>query len=83
MLKIGTRVAIPNVPFSTFLAAVAFAPLQAHSHADTVLASADGDACRKEIRDAAVKACMRADLSLNPFASTEAEKKEYCAQLFP
>jgi hypothetical protein len=49
MLKIGTRVAIPNVPFSTFLAAVAFAPPQAHSHADTVLASGDGDACRKEI----------------------------------
>ena len=59
------------------------APLRAPSHVGSVLASAAGDACRKEICDAAVEACMRADLSLNPFASTEAEKKTYCGQFFP
>jgi len=37
-----------------------------------------GDACRKEICDAAVEACIRTDPSLNPFARTEAENKRYC-----
>jgi hypothetical protein len=82
MLKIGTRVAIDNVPLITFLVAVALALLQSHSNGDMALAPTDGDACRKEICDAAVEACMRADLSLNPFASTGAKKKKYCAQ-FP
>jgi hypothetical protein len=77
MLKIGTR------PSITFLAAIAFASLQAHSHAGTVLASADGDACRKVICDAAVEACMRTDQSLNPLAGTQAEKKAYCTQYLP
>jgi hypothetical protein len=43
---------------------------------------ATGDACRKEICDSAVAGCMRADLSLNPLASTTSEKKVYCAQFF-
>jgi hypothetical protein len=45
-------------------------------------AAATGEACRKEICDSAVAGCMRADLSLNPLAGTEAEKKVYCAQFF-
>jgi hypothetical protein len=83
MLKIGRRVAIFGVAFITCIATAALAPLQAPSYAGSFLASAAGDACRKEICDAAVAACMRADLSLNPFASTEAEKRSYCGQFFP
>jgi hypothetical protein len=45
-------------------------------------ASSAGDVCRKEICDNAVAECLRADLQLNPFARTEPEKKEYCAQFF-
>jgi hypothetical protein len=48
-----------------------------------VAASPAGDACRKEICDAAVAACMRANQSLNPLAGTEAEKKIYCGQFSP
>ena len=81
--QIGRRVAILGVSFGTFIATTALAPLQAPCYAGSVLASEAGDACRKEICDAAVAACMRADLSLNPFASTEAEKKSYCGQFFP
>src|SRR5258705_10196223 len=45
-------------------------------------ASPAGDACRKEICNSAVSACMRTDQSLNPFARTEAEKKVYCGTFF-
>ena len=45
-------------------------------------ASPDGDACRKEICDAAVAACMQANLSANPLASSQDEKKTYCDQFF-
>ena len=45
-------------------------------------ASPAGDACRKEICDATVAACMRSDLSLNPLARTEGEKKTFCSQFF-
>jgi len=48
--------------------------------AQSPAASPAGDACRKEICNGAVTDCMRADQSLNPFARTEAEKKQYCAQ---
>jgi hypothetical protein len=47
------------------------------------LATSAGDACRKEICDSAVAGCMRANQSLNPYARTETEKKEYCAQFLP
>ena len=47
------------------------------------LASPSGDACRKEICGSAVAGCMRADQTLNPYARTEAEKKQYCAQFLP
>jgi hypothetical protein len=46
------------------------------------LASPAGDDCRKEICNAAVSGCMRADQTLNPLARTEAEKKTYCAAFF-
>jgi len=45
-------------------------------------APSTGDACRKEICEGAVAGCLRADQSLNPFARTEAEKKQYCAQFY-
>jgi hypothetical protein len=77
------RIAILGVSFITLIATAALLPLQAPSYAGSVLASAAGEACRKEICDAAVEACMRADLSLNPFARTEAEKRSYCGQFFP
>jgi hypothetical protein len=82
MRNIGMYVTIPIVPF-IILVTTELTPHQAPAYDGTVLASATGDACRKAICDAAVEACMRADLSLNPFASTEAEKKAYCAQFFP
>jgi hypothetical protein len=47
------------------------------------LATPTGDACRKEICDSAVAACMRLDQSWNPYARTETEKKAYCAQFLP
>ena len=59
------------------------APLFASFLGSQTLATPTGDVCRKEICDSAVTACMRADQSLNPYARTEAEKKEYCAQFFP
>jgi hypothetical protein len=45
-------------------------------------ASPAGDACRKEICDSAVAACMRTNQPLNPLTGTESEKKTYCAQFF-
>ena len=45
-------------------------------------ASPTGEACRKEICSSAVSSCMRADLKLNPFARTEAEKQTYCGTFF-
>jgi hypothetical protein len=37
---------------------------------------------QKEICDGAVAACMQANLSVNPLASTPSEKKTYCDQFF-
>ena len=68
-----------------FLPAVLFPILLGLEHAVIVspaVASPAGDTCKKEICDSAVTACMRADLTLNQFARTEAEKKAYCAQFF-
>jgi hypothetical protein len=45
-------------------------------------ASPAGDACRKQICDGAVAACMQANLSVNPLAGTPSEKKTYCDQFF-
>jgi hypothetical protein len=75
MGKIGTRVAVCIGAFGV--------PALVLSSLITARASPAGDACRKEICDAAVAACMRADMSMNPFAGTEAEKKVYCAQFSP
>jgi len=46
------------------------------------LASPAGDACRKEICDGAVAACMQADLSSVWFVRSEADKKTYCGNFF-
>jgi hypothetical protein len=59
------------------------APLFASVFAGQTLATPTGDVCRKEICESAVTACMRADQPLNPDATTEAEKKEYCTQFLP
>jgi hypothetical protein len=48
----------------------------------SALASPTGDDCRKEICNSAVSGCMRSNQTLNPIASTEAEKKTYCAAFF-
>ena len=74
MRTIGTNVAIPIVSFII---------LSQAAHAGAMLASPAGDACRKDVCGTAVEACMRSDLSLNPLAGTDAEKKAYCAQFFP
>ena len=47
-----------------------------------VEASQVGDACRKEICEAVVSACMSADFSDNPLAFTADEKKAYCAGFY-
>ena len=79
MIKIGMRVAIYIVLFCVLALALHLIPYSA----TPASASPAGDSCRKEICDAAVAACMHADLSLNPLAGTEAEKKVYCAQFSP
>jgi hypothetical protein len=79
MINFGMRVVICIALFGM----QALAPRIAPSFATPASASSAGDACRKEICDAAVAACMRADLSLNPLARSEVEKKAYCAQFFP
>jgi hypothetical protein len=83
MLKIGMSVVISVVSIVGLTTTIALTSRQAPSFVGPALASSDGDACRKEICDSAVAACMRADLSLNPFAGTAAEKRTYCAQFFP
>jgi hypothetical protein len=50
--------------------------------ATLAVASPVGDACRMEICRSAVSACKQADLALNPFARTEAEKQAYCTAFF-
>jgi hypothetical protein len=65
-------------PIFLFSAALALLP----KIAVTAVASPAGDACRKEICDSAVAACLQANQSLNPLAATEKEKKGYCAQFF-
>jgi len=79
MLKIGRHLVIPlMLVCGTSAPAPHFAPFLA----SRALASPAGDACRKEICEGAMAACLRADLRLNPLASTEAEKKGYCSQFF-
>ena len=65
----------------TLIAAALFCALGAPFGPPTQ-ASPAGDACRKEICDGAVAACMKANLSINPLASTQSEKKTYCDQFF-
>jgi hypothetical protein len=79
MTKIGVRVVI----YIGLFGMPALAPLLIPSVVIPALASPAGDACRKEICDSAVAACMRTDQPLNPLAGTEAEKKTYCAQFLP
>jgi hypothetical protein len=45
-------------------------------------ASPGGEACRIEICHSAVTSCLQADLALNPYARTEAEKQSYCTAFF-
>jgi len=65
----------------TIFSAVLFSTLDA-SFGTPSHASPAGDSCRKEICDGAVGACMQANLSANPLASTQSEKKTYCDQFF-
>jgi hypothetical protein len=67
------RVIIPEITFCCWLVL---------SSSITTHASPAGDACRKEICEATEAACMQTNQSLNPLASTESEKKTYCAQFF-
>jgi hypothetical protein len=71
---------IRDVIYIALLAIPAVAPGLVPMSVTPALASSAGDACRKDICDTAVAMCMRADLTLNPLAGTEAEKKVYCAQ---
>ena len=79
MRNAGMYATVPYI----ILITTGLAPHHAPHYAGSIQASADGDACRKEICNVAVEACMRTDLSLNPRASTEAEKKRYCGQFLP
>jgi hypothetical protein len=82
MLKIGMSGVIFVISMVALLTTTELTSRQAPSFVGSVLASPAGEACRKEICDSAVESCRRTDLSLNPFAHTEAEKKAYCAQFF-
>ena len=64
------------------LIAVCMLQLVTHVVSTSALASPTGDNCRKEICNSAVSGCMRSNQTLNPIASTEAEKKTYCAAFF-
>jgi hypothetical protein len=76
-----TKTAVRLVVGGVFLDVLFLAVCASGSFAGT--AQQTGDECRKEICDAAVSACMQADLTLNPLARTTDEKKAYCAQFFP
>jgi hypothetical protein len=76
MFKFATR----RVAAAVLLCVVTTATPPALSVAGLALASSAGDTCRREICDAAMQACMRADLSLIPLARTDADKKLYCAR---
>jgi hypothetical protein len=77
-----TRKPLAIVFFVLALMSPTSAPGSFLSLAATVLASQEGDACRKEICEGAVAGCLRTDQSLNPFARTEVEKKTYCGQYY-
>ena len=66
----------------TVIPPISFCCWVVSSYSIAAHASPAGDACRKEICDAAVAACMRTNQPLNPLASTESEKKTYCDQFF-
>ena len=48
----------------------------------TLALASPSDACRKEICDSVVAACMRTDQSLNPLAATATDKKSFCDTYF-
>ena len=54
----------------------------AGTFAGSAAASTEGEACRMAICRSAVSPCLQADLALNPFAHTEAEKQSYCTAFF-
>jgi hypothetical protein len=76
-----TKTAVRLIIGGVLLDVLVFAVCASGSFAGTTPQT--GDECRKEICDASVAACMRADLTLNPLARTADEKKSYCAQFFP
>jgi hypothetical protein len=78
------RADLPGVPKACILLAMFASAAHAQQPAapGSPSASPTGNTCRKEICDDAVAGCMRADLSLNPLASTETEKKGYSVQFF-
>jgi hypothetical protein len=59
-----------------------FVLMLAFGFASTLALASPGDACRKEICDSVVEACMRTHQSLNPRAATETEKKSFCDTYF-
>jgi len=75
MRTTGFRLGIPALALYA-----ATTGLPSLSVTDAAWATPAGDACRRQICDAAVEACMRADQSLNPFARTDADKKAYCGR---
>jgi hypothetical protein len=59
-----------------------FVPLLALGYASTLALASPSDACRKEICDSVVAACMRSDQSPNPSAATATQKKSFCDTYF-
>jgi hypothetical protein len=59
-----------------------FVPVLALGFASTLALASPSDACKKEICDSVVAACMRTDQSLNPSVATETEKKSFCDTYF-
>jgi hypothetical protein len=82
MVNVGKHVVTSFILIVSFYGMASYAPHLVPSFVAHAVASPTGDACRKDVCEAAVAACMRADLSLNPLARTEAEKKVFCAQFF-
>jgi hypothetical protein len=80
MINVGTHVVTTFIYIVSFNMMSSYKPHLVPSFVAPAVASPAGDACRKDICEAAVVACMLTDLSLIPFARTEDEKKAYCGQ---
>jgi hypothetical protein len=83
MINVGKRVVTTVLTVVSLSYMPAQVPRLGPLFVNPAVASPTGDACRREICNAVVASCMRANLSLNPVVRTEDDKKAYCDQFYP